>query len=230
MTLAQVRTAALFSRPPLVVAPAGIVVRPLASASAAADNVTTTSFLPTANSKLFVCASAYRSGTSLAAFTFVLGGGLTLTIINQQQNTTGTPRTRSGLWATDVGASPVSMTVQATSTAATETSLSVFEITSILTDVSNTNADRNTAGGGVTTNLITAPAGTSFHVSSFCGGHATAAVAPTAPSGFTNIIHNIPVTNHYVRTAYQSSSPTQDAAWTSSNSVCVVASVEAKAA
>lgn len=158
-----------------------------ASIGATATSVTTGSFTPSANSRLFAFASGRTTAAVPPTITDSLGGTWTLVAGSNIDFT----NVAGSLYYQDIGASPAAMTVTATG-GGTQTGIQCFDVTGHSTDLSNFATGTNSAGDP-TAVLPSTPAAASFCVAMFAGN---AGGTPTSfPAGYSQVYQVAVATN-----------------------------------
>lgn len=183
-----------------------IVFTARASIGATATSVTTASFTPTANSRLFAIASSRPANGVPPVVTDSLGG--TWTLLTGSNIDFG--NINGSIYYRDIGASPAAMTVTATSTGATQVGIQCFDVTGHSTDLSNYASNTN-AAGDPTVVLPSAPAAASFGIAAClvnAGGTPT-----TFPTGYSQVYQVQLATNLRMCLFTDSTSAGQTQAW-----------------
>jgi hypothetical protein len=182
--------------------------------------VTTASFTPSANSRLFVIAGARAGGAVVPVVTDSLG--LTWTTLTGSNIDAGNA---TGIFCyCDIDASPAAMTVTATSTGATQTAVMVFDVTGHSTDLSNFVFGTNVAGDP-SVNLAAISSG-GYGIASFIGN---AGAAPTGtPVGYSAVYNGLPATNLRMALFADATSPGTAQAWISGSTDSIAYGLEIK--
>jgi hypothetical protein len=182
--------------------------------------VTTASFTPSANSRLFAIAGARAGGAVVPVVTDSLGG--TWTLLPTSNIDAG--NSCGALYYRDIGASPAAMTVTATSTGATQTGVMCFDVTGHSIDLSNFAFNTN-AAGDPSLNLAAISAG-GYGIATFIGN---AGAAPTVtPAGYTSAYNGAIATNLRMALFVDPTSPGTAQAWTSGSTDSIAYGLEIK--
>jgi hypothetical protein len=185
-----------------------------ASIGAVSTTVTTASFTPAANSRLFAIGGARPSTGVPPVITDSLGG--TWTLISGSNVDFG--NVAGSMYYRDIGASPAAMTVTATSTGATQVGVQAFDVTGYSTDLSNFQTNTNAAGDPSVT--LATPAAASFAIAAAV---INAGGVPTAfPTGYSQVYQSVVATNLRMCLYTDAASAGATQAWVSpgTDSIC----------
>jgi len=188
---------------------------------ATATFVTTAAFTPSANSRLFAIAAGRTTSAVPPTITDSLGGTWTLVpgASVDFTNIAGSIRYQ------DIGASPASMTVTATS-GGTQAGVMCFDVTGHSTDLSNFQPNTNAAGDPSVT--LAAMGATSLGIAAFIGNAGSAATA--VPVGYSSIYNGAPATNLRMCLYTDLGSPGAAQAWTTPSTDSIAFGLEIKEA
>lgn len=194
-----------------------------ASIGATAAAVTTASFTPAANSRLFAIGSSRPASGVPPVITDSLGGTWTLVPGSAIDN----GNINGSVYYQDIGASPAAMTVTATSTGATQVGIQCFDFTGHSADLSNFSFNIN-AAGDPTVVLPSVPAAASFGIATCL---INAGGTPTAfPTGYSQVYQVQVATNLRMCLFTDATSAGQTQAWVSPGTDSIAYGLEIKEA
>ena len=191
-----------------------------ANIGANAATVTTASFTPTANSRLFAVGGARPSVGATPTITDSTGGVWTA-LPGSAIKFGNVGGTFSYL---NIGASPVPMTVTVSSLNSTQVGVQCFDATGGGTDMTNFKVNTNAAGDPSVT--LDAMASSSYGIAAFVGN---AGAAPTAsPVGYSSVYSAAVATNLRMNLYTDATSPGTAQAWTTASTDSIAFGFEIK--